>query len=267
MKSYICVLSTDDYLDGVLFLDYNLKVLSSKYPLLCLINESISERTRKILDYFNIKYKEVNAVKYTSCKNYDRWNYSFDKLNVFSLTEYEKIVSLDLDFLLLKNIDHLFDFNRVAMNGDIPYSHDKYNSSLMVIEPNMNDYNNLLEITNKYEEEKKDNIGDQNIINEYYKDKYVYKLNTCFNQMRMLRKGKVKVFDQDTNSYIEVNKCVIVTPKVDDPFIIHYISQPKPFMVDGIYNDEYSKLYKSYLDKIKEKLKEFDKKKKELLNL
>ena len=40
---YVCVLSTDDYLDGVLVSNENLKALNSKYKLLCLVNESLKE--------------------------------------------------------------------------------------------------------------------------------------------------------------------------------------------------------------------------------
>jgi lipopolysaccharide biosynthesis glycosyltransferase len=53
-----------------------------------------------------------------------------------------------------------------------------------------------------------------------------------------------------------MHKARIVTENVDNPVIIHYISQPKPFMVDGLYMDEYSHIYKNYLDKVRDKIKE-----------
>ena len=59
MKSYVCVLSTDNYLDGVLVLNENLQRIKSNYPLLCIINENISSKTRNILTYFGIMYKEM----------------------------------------------------------------------------------------------------------------------------------------------------------------------------------------------------------------
>ena len=45
MIGYVCVLSTDDYLEGCLVLNENLRHLGSKYDLLCLINEDISKLT------------------------------------------------------------------------------------------------------------------------------------------------------------------------------------------------------------------------------
>ena len=84
MEYYVCVLSTDDYLEGVLVLNENLKALNSKHEMLCLINETISERTIQILNAFNIKIKCIPKITYTS-NYFDRWNHTFDKINVFSL--------------------------------------------------------------------------------------------------------------------------------------------------------------------------------------
>ena len=104
MKTYACVLSTNNYLMGVLALNENLKRFKSKYGLICLINENITEETRNVLKKHNINYKEFKSVKY----NVDfecAWNYTFDKFNVFLLEEYEKVVCLDVDLLILSNLD------------------------------------------------------------------------------------------------------------------------------------------------------------------
>ena len=256
MESFVCVLSTDDYLEGVLVLDYNLKQLFTKYPLLCLINESISDRTKKILDYFGIKYKLINKVNYSS-SSYERWNYTFDKLNVFSLTEYDKVVYLDSDFLILKDIDDLFKINRFTMTSDIPFHNDKLNSSVMVIKPNMDDYNGLIELVKKYEDEKIDDIGDQNVINDYFMGKKnVLSLDSSYNEMRVISTETEQVLDERTGEYITMHKAGLVTKDVTDPVIIHYIYQPKPFMVDANYMDEYSHIYKEYLNKVRDKIKE-----------
>ena len=237
MEGYVCVLSTDDYLEGVLVLDYNLKALNTKYPLLCLINEEISDKTKKILDHFNIKYKTVKSIKYNTKETLHRWNHTFDKLNVFSLTEYTKLIYLDSDFLILKNIDNLFEINRFTMVTDEPFHKDTFNSSVMIVKPNMDDYNALLNLVEKYDYYNIGKIGDQNIINEFVKDKCVITLDKEYNCMR-------------TISYE-------VTKDVKDPVIIHYIGQPKPFMTDD-YKDEYSDIYKDYLNKVRAKIKELD---------
>ena len=55
MKTYACVLSTNNYLMGVLVLNENLKRFNSKYDLICLINENITEESKQTLEKYQIK--------------------------------------------------------------------------------------------------------------------------------------------------------------------------------------------------------------------
>ena len=71
---YVCVLSSNEYIDGVLVLNQNLKALKSKYELLCLINENITEENIQYLEYFNIEYKKVKAIKYETEYHINNWN-------------------------------------------------------------------------------------------------------------------------------------------------------------------------------------------------
>jgi lipopolysaccharide biosynthesis glycosyltransferase len=123
------------------------------------------------------------------------------------------------------------------MVTDEPFHKDTFNSSVMIVKPNMDDYNALLNLVEKYDYYNIGKIGDQNIINEFVKDKCVITLDKEYNCMR-------------TISYE-------VTKDVKDPVIIHYIGQPKPFMIDD-YKDEYSNIYKDYLNKVRDKIKELD---------
>jgi len=61
------------------------------------------------------------------------------------MEKYIKKVYLDLNLLILENIDNSFDYDSIAMEKDYPFS-DLYNSGVMVIEPNKNDYDNLIEL-------------------------------------------------------------------------------------------------------------------------
>ena len=141
MRKYVCVLATNDYLNGCLVLNENLKHINSKYDLLCLINEEIDEETKDILDYFQIKYKTIKKINYdVDFEGFIQpyFKNTFDKLSIFQLTEYEKIVYLDLDLLLLENVDDLFCYNGIAMARDFPFS-NLHNSGVMVIEPDLDD--------------------------------------------------------------------------------------------------------------------------------
>ena len=244
MYSYVCVLSTDNYLDGVLVLNENLKQLKSKYPLLCLINENISEDTRSILTKFNIKYKVCNALLPTNMSD-RRWKYTFDKLNIFNLTEYEKIVYLDSDFLILDNLDHLFNIERFSMVKDC--KKDFYCSALMVVMPNMKDYFGLIDLFNKNE---RDGIGDQDLINEYFDDINVIPVE--YNFIKGISEEEIEVFDHIKNKKVLKNKCKDYY-RSNNPVIIHYYGDTKPWMIDKEFDDKYCYLYFYYLDIIRNK--------------
>lgn len=253
MRKYVCVLATNNYLDGCLVLNENLKHINSQYELLCLINEEITQETRNILDYFKIEYKEIKKINYdVDFEGYIQpyFKNTFDKLSVFNLTEYEKIVYLDLDLLILENIDELFTYNGLAMAIDNPFS-QLHNSGVMVIEPNEEDYHNLINVMIE-KMNNQEQLGDQDIINEYFTS--INSLPQSYNLMRRLHnKTEIKksyIWNEENEVYplkkYEENNA----PKK----ILHYIVTPKPFQIKHQYNEIYSYLYSYYLCLIKEKI-------------
>lgn len=252
MKTYVCVLSTNNYLVGVLVLNENLKKLKSEYDLLCLINEKITEETQKILSNNNIKYAKYNSVPYEV--DFDcSWNYTFDKFNVFLLEEYEKVVCLDLDLLILENIDFLFDYDTPAMVIDNPTFKDRFNSGVMVITPNKLVFNKLVEMK---EVKRLENlvIGDQNILNDYYLENGgINRIPDRYNVLRTIIPEKVTYFNLKTNMEEERFQ-VVENAIVEKPAILHYVGQYKPFHINRSFADEYSDLYQELIMKVKRQI-------------
>lgn len=246
MEKYVCLLSTDDFLEGVLVLNYNLQQLNSTRSLLCLVSDTVGEKTKKELEFFNIEYRIVKELNYYSNGADHRWNHTFDKIHIFSLIDLDKIVYLDSDFLIVKNLDHLFDIDSFTMNSDIPYNMDSYNSSIIITKPNLNDYYGLINYMHECDNNGVKSIGDQNILNQYFKN--INSLDSSYNLMRGFRPEKV-------DGIYSVNK---VTMDVDDPKVFHYIGLPKPFMLDSPFIDQYSYLYDQYLNKVRDKEREFE---------
>ena len=253
MYSYVCVLSTNNYLEGVLVLNENLKQLKSQYPLLCLINKSITEETRRVLEHFNIQYKECLSMFPNHMNDNTRWKYTFDKLNLFSLTEYKKIVYLDCDFLILENLDHLFEIDTFSMVSN--FRQDLHCSALMVIKPNLADYYGLV---NMYEEEvvktKMINVGDQDVLNNYFKDINVIPIE--YNFIKGIETEKNDFYDYIRKKTVQMNGCKDFYPSWE-PKIIHYYGDLKPFELEDEFDDEYCHLYFYYLAKIRKIMKEF----------
>lgn len=148
MRVYATVLTSDEYLEGVLVLNESLKINKSKYKLIVIISKNISNRTEMILksqeiDTLRLNYK-ISMPKEIEDANEQRglknWNNTMDKLSIFEMTQYEKIVYLDSDMIVLKNIDELFDYpNMSAVIAGKSYKGNEewkeLNSGCMVIEP------------------------------------------------------------------------------------------------------------------------------------
>ena len=105
------------------------------------------------------------------------WALCLTKFEIFKLTQYEKLVYLDADILVMKNLDHLFEYPHLTSALDGEYHNiwpndPHFNAGILVIEPNNEEYNKLVEFSNSVlsQWERPQCIADQEILNLYYKD-------------------------------------------------------------------------------------------------
>ena len=106
------LITNTQYLSGLLTLDYSLKKHGSKFPLLALYTDTFPDEGHKALEIRNIPKKRVKYLLPSVEKDfsndprfYDCWS----KLTPFSLVEYDRVVQLDSDMLVLQNMDELMD--------------------------------------------------------------------------------------------------------------------------------------------------------------
>lgn len=241
-NAYITVLSTEEYLVGVLVLGKCLKKVNSKYNLVTLVNGDISEKSKQILKHNDIEIIETESfkvpewIKNKNSTNHANWTYTFDKLIIFELIQYDKLVFLDSDMYIRNNIDELFDRPHMSATVDrcdtilVKDTYQKLTSGLLVIKPHKGIMDKFLEIMeddsikNKY-----DNIGDQDIIQLYDPN--------WENKKELHLPVKYNMFFLDIEYYI--NKGIYA---LDDISVIHFITANKPWK----YNKE--ELTTKYLD-------------------
>ncbi|MBU3073200.1 glycosyltransferase [Clostridium estertheticum] len=180
--AYLTIISTDDYLYGVLVLNNSLLKTKSNISLVVLVTQRVSVRTEKIINDMNIATIRVensielldNMGKKNVLAKHPHWNNTLDKLFMFELTQYSKIVYLDSDMLVINNIDHLFEKEHMsAVIAGKSYPGNEawcgLNSGLMVIKPEkglIKEFIKLIPIVDK----EKECFGDQDIIQKYYKN-------------------------------------------------------------------------------------------------
>lgn len=115
------LITNTKYLSGLLTLDYSLKKHGTKYPLIALYTDTFPEEGHRALDVRKIPKKRVNYLLPSVHKDfsndprfYDCWS----KLTPFSLEEYDRVVQLDSDMLVMKNMDELMDVELDPADSD-----------------------------------------------------------------------------------------------------------------------------------------------------
>lgn len=184
-KVFMSILTTDDYLPGLLVLNHSLKLVKSEYPLHVLLTPNISKKTISILSKNLISYSVIikEIINPTNIYKNHRWYSTYSKLAIFGQEQYKKIVYLDADMLILRNIDELFQCKHMSATDDesiLPRKKDprhlNLNSGLIVIEPSYVLYRDMIKkigiIKNlkllDNNTERPVNGSDQDFINAYY---------------------------------------------------------------------------------------------------
>jgi glycogenin glucosyltransferase len=176
-------------------IDNNPRVINDNLPFVIITNDLNPEdlvTSRKI--YNNIHIKRYDESKYSQIEELKKQQMAFGdytKYEIFSLTEFKKIIFLDSDTIILGNIDYLIDFKE-SFGCVRELFIDQYNTGVMVIG---NEYLNpkitedLINLTNVY------GITehlDQDIINSYFYDE-VTEIPISYNYLKTYSKEIFKI--------------------------------------------------------------------------
>ena len=243
--AYVTVLSTDNYLPGVLALDESLRLCKSAYPLHVLVGSNVSETVHDTLTKAGIRTiqappidipEEIRQVNLNS-DHHRHWAGVFEKLFVFSLSRFHKLVLLDSDMIVIKNIDELFERPHMsAVIADIgPGREDSraLNAGLIVIEPAADLTDRLVALLPEVFEQEKSwrkaagrppSMGVQSVINAFWHD-WITKP-----ELRLDRKYNVVTNNLD---YF-VRSLGYRWRGADGIHVLHFIGERKPWMRTGM---------------------------------
>lgn len=167
----------DGYLPGVLALKRSLDSVETLHPLIALAL-GCSDATLSSLEDNGITAIRGTpltvpqaVLELNDSLGCSRWNQSFTKLKILTLTQFDAILMLDADMMVRRNIDELFDVPAmsavVAGLGLNPGWRD-LNSGLMLIKPSQELYNKAVQLLNSLEDSSLSSycngIGDQDIL-------------------------------------------------------------------------------------------------------
>ncbi|CAI5474558.1 unnamed protein product [Closterium sp. Yama58-4] len=161
--AYASVLhTTEDYVCGAIVLARSLKKSGTKADLVLLVSREISRKSRRGLKKAGWRLKEIERIRnpHAVPQTYNEWNYS--KLRLWQLEEYDKVIFVDSDILVLKNLDFLFSYPELSARGNARHL---FNSGVMVLEPSNCTFNLFMALVTTLTS---CNGGDQGFLNNVF---------------------------------------------------------------------------------------------------
>jgi hypothetical protein len=170
-KAYVSLISTNDFLPGVLALSQSLNEVGSTADLVVLVAAGVSPGVTKCLASLDIAYSVIEPIENPNTRvDALRFVHTYNKLRIFEREEYDKIVYVDADMLACGNLDELFDWPAgaaVNAGGMLPECSDwtDFNSGLMVVEPRRETFERMMRL--RLSLPSKDG-GDQGFLHSYF---------------------------------------------------------------------------------------------------
>ncbi|KAH6828972.1 plant glycogenin-like starch initiation protein 3 [Perilla frutescens var. hirtella] len=162
-EAYVTVLhSSESYVCGAITLAQSLIRTRTRRDLLLLLDTSISEPKRVALSRAGWSLRFIKRIRNPRAEkdSYNEYNYS--KFRLWQLTDYDKLIFIDADIIVLRNIDLLFHFPQMTATGNDAHI---FNSGIMVIEPSNCTFRMLM---HRRKEIISYNGGDQGYLNEIF---------------------------------------------------------------------------------------------------
>jgi glycogenin glucosyltransferase len=158
----------DGYLPGVEALGRSLVETGSTTPRVVMVTADVSPAARARLEGEGWQVRPIEPIP---CPNTDellfaRFALSFSKLRAFELVEFDKVVFLDADTIVLSQIEELFERPSLAAAPDF-FMPDHFNSGVMVLDPSELLYAELIGSLGRLPAY---DGGDQGLLNSHWPD-------------------------------------------------------------------------------------------------
>lgn len=170
--AYVTVVCGGDaYVPGAEVLGRSLFATGTEARRVALVSDDVSDEARRRLarqGWETVEIEEIPSPSPETAQLYPRFARTFSKLRAFGLSGFDKIVLLDSDTVVLRNVDDLFARPSIAAAPDF-FLPDRFNSGVLVVDPSPGLFEEVyarLARLGSYDG------GDQGFLNEYFSDWY-----------------------------------------------------------------------------------------------
>ena len=138
-NAYFTLTSNDLFVPGAIAVVKSLRMTKTSYPIYCMVSDEVSVENTEALTSAGAIVIEVPKIhSNVSGEDGDRFEVgknwlTFTKLNVFNMTDFDKIVYVDADCVVLQNIDDMFTFSTPC--GYLLAHTGELEAGVLVLEP------------------------------------------------------------------------------------------------------------------------------------
>lgn len=148
-EAWVWFMSEDQSLPLVLALEQSMRHFASPRPRVIVITANISASARKVLTNLNLIVVPSGDLAHVKLRRASmHWHRELNKSVLFGLDVFDKLVYLDLNFVLMRSLDHLFDMGALAQGAvyamtdirDCGTIQSHSSTGLLVFKPNASTY-------------------------------------------------------------------------------------------------------------------------------
>ena len=203
--AYVTLTSNDLFVPGAVAAIKSIIMTGTKYPVYCMVSSDVSEENNGLLEAAGAAVLVVPKIhSTTSGEEGDRFEIgknwlTFTKLNVFNLDQFDKIVYVDADCVVLQNVDEMFDFP--SPSGYLLAHTGELEAGVLVLEPSKEVFDELM----IYKDKENWVNHDQSLLNWYFREK-----TKNFNRLSNIYHFCHKLYHNDDPALINKRKAKII---------------------------------------------------------
>uniref|UniRef100_A0A2P2LMY6 Hexosyltransferase n=1 Tax=Rhizophora mucronata TaxID=61149 RepID=A0A2P2LMY6_RHIMU len=140
-EAYVTLLYGDEFLLGVRVLGKSIRNTGSKKEMVVLVSDGVSDYAKRLLKADGWIVEKISLLANPNQVRPKRFWGVYTKLKIFNMTNYKKVVYLDADTIVVRNIEDLFKCAKFCAN--LKHS-ERLNSGVMVVEPSESVFNDMM---------------------------------------------------------------------------------------------------------------------------
>ena len=174
-KAFITYLCNDKFIPGAVALAKSLQHFKVSHEIACMVTDEVTEKGRIELENSGLSLVNIEKIipqRTDGIKDRYKENswMMFTKLNLWRLSDYDKLVFLDADCIATDNIDEMMDFPDVSAVKDIGYG--GVSAGVLILKPDLDIFNDMMDNINN---DVYDNTySDQSFLDWYLKDRKMW---------------------------------------------------------------------------------------------